>query len=66
MPAYTFTPEFNIGDTAFLNINNGDEVLITNVMYEVLTNLIKYQIMDENGTKGWYYAFELTDTKILR
>ena len=63
---YDFTPKYEIGQHIFLNVSDGDEHLITDIVFTVSTKQIGYELMDCNGRKGWYSQLELTADKIIR
>lgn len=66
MAGYTFTPKYEIGEHVYLNVNEGEEHLISNIMFNVLDNKTQYQLMDSNGYKALFSELDITDSKIIK
>lgn len=62
---YEFKPVFQIGQHVYLFMPDSDLLLITNITFDVKTNLVEYEVMYSNGNKGWYSQVELCGDKIF-
>ncbi|MGG5486266.1 hypothetical protein [Gaetbulibacter sp. PBL-D1] len=55
--------KFDIGDTVWLNISDGEELVVVNIIYNFLAKWFEYQTMTNTGDKNWYNEREIVDEK---
>lgn len=65
MKEIKITPKFSIGEHVYLNIEGGEARLIVDVIFNLSSKLIAYQVMDPQGVMGTYLANELTKERVV-